>query len=542
MQEVARLLASSELLLLFVTILSGLLLGRVSAGGIKLGIAGVLFAGLGLSLLASGHGVKLQIAPEIKEVGLVLFVYSVGLTSAPGFFRAFQKAGVKYNVAMLVALAVAAGVVVVANQWLGVSSGIAAGAFAGALTNTPALAAAADRLAGTGHELEPVLAYSITYPFGVVGGLLLFRLYWAFNAKRQAGKKQTERVVPHIESATCRIENAPAIGQAIGGLRVRDELGVIISRVRHEGTTTVPTKYTQLFQGDVLTMVGEAASVARAIEFFGVRVHESAPPMGERPVDMRRILVSKRKLAGRTIGELNLAERFHAQVTRLRRADVDLVPTDETRIQVGDRLRVVAAREDLKSIAEYFGDSERELATVDFVALGLGIALGLLIAKIPIPVPFLDTTVSLGFAGGPLIMALILGWIGRLGPLVFSIPYETNTTLRELGILMFLAGVGVTAGGSLATVGGGEALTIFGVGAAVTLSAAIVSLIGLRLFAKADPIAAIGATTGLQTQPANLAAGYEMVGRREEIYIAYAMTYPVAMIGKILIAQLVAAM
>lgn len=539
MQEVARLLAGSELLLLFATILAGLLLGRISLGGLKLGIAGVLFAGLGLSLVASRYGVELRLAPELKEVGLVLFVYSVGLTSAPGFFTAFQKTGVSYNLAMLAALAAAAGTVAVASRVFTLGPGISAGLFAGALTNTPALAAASDRLAGTVHELEPVLAYSITYPFGVVGGLLSFRLYWSLTARKLAGKSHHEKVVVPIESAVCRVENEPAMGHAIGELKVRDTLGVVISRVQRGEETTVPTKYTLLTKGDVLTIVGEADAVTRAIEFFGSRMDEVVPP-GERQVDMRRILVSKRKFAGRTLAQLHLAERFHAQATRLRRADVDLVPTSDTRLQVGDRLRIVAPRENMKAIATYFGDSERELATVDFVALALGIALGLLVAKIPFPL--FGTTLSLGIAGGPLLVALLLGYVGRAGPLTFSIPYETNAALRELGILLFLAGVGVTAGGSLTNVALGEALVVFGVGALVTLSAVLVSLLGLRTFAKADDIAAIGATSGLQTQPANLAAAYELVGRREEIYVAYAITYPVAMIGKILIAQLLAAL
>lgn len=539
MQEVARLLAGSELLLLFATVLAGLLLGRISLGGLKLGIAGVLFAGLGLSLAASRYGIELRLAPELKEVGLVLFVYSVGLTSAPGFFTAFQKTGVSYNLAMLAALAAAAGTVAIAAHVFDLGPGISAGLFAGALTNTPALAAASDHLAGTVHELEPVLAYSITYPFGVVGGLLSFRLYWSLTARKLAGKSHHEKVVAPIESAVCRVENEPAMGHAIGELKVRDALGVVISRVQRGEETTVPTKYTLLTKGDVLTIVGEADAVARAIEFFGSRMDEVLPP-GERQVDMRRILVSRRKFAGRTLAQLHLAERFHAQATRLRRADVDLVPTGDTRLQVGDRLRIVAPRENMKAIAAYFGDSERELATVDFVALALGIALGLLVAKIPFPL--FGTTLSLGIAGGPLLVALLLGYVGRAGPLTFSIPYETNAALRELGILLFLAGVGVTAGGSLANVALGEALVVFGVGALVTLSAAIVSLLGLRAFAKADDISAIGATSGLQTQPANLAAAYELVGRREEIYVAYAITYPVAMIGKILIAQLLAAL
>ncbi len=536
MTGLAELLGKNELFLLFFTVLAGLVLGRLRFKGVTLGVAGVLFAGLGLSAAFGTKASDLRIAPELKELGLVLFVYMVGLTSAPGFFTAFRKSGVRFNTAALAALASAALLTFGAGQVFGLGPGMQAGLFAGALTNTPALAAASDRLAGTKEALDPILAYSITYPFGVIAGLLAFRGFWALSKRRQTdGTGPVER--QKIASATCVVDTPEAIAAAIGELKVRDALGVLISRVRRGTALTVPTKYTRLAVGDVITIVGEAGAVERAVAYFGALVEDHLDD-SRRDVDMRRILVSRRKFVGKRIEGLDLPGRFNAQVTRLRRADIDLVPSDDMRLELGDRLRIVAPRANLPAVAQYFGDSERELAAVDFIALSLGLSLGLLVAKIPIPL--FGTTVSLGIAGGPLLVALLLGWLGRTGPLAWSIPYETNTALRELGILLFLAGVGVSAGSELDRVSGLAALRLFGIGAVITLTSTAVALGVLRKFARATVISALGATSGVQTQPAILAAAYEMVGRREEIYVAYAITYPVAMIGKILLAQVLA--
>jgi putative transport protein len=535
MELLRHLLARHELLLIFVVILAGLLVGRVELRGIKLGSAGVLFAGL-----AFGAGLEPVLGAGtamLKEVGLVLFVYCVGLTSAPGLLSAWSKGGLRLNAVVVAALVLAAAAAVVGGRWLGLDRGLIAGVFCGALTNTPALGAAADRLAGTALALSPVLGYSVTYPLGVLGALVSFRVFASARRARLAEeKRQHDESQVTIASACITVAAPSVVGRSIGELRVRDAVGVVISRLRRNGEVIVPTKYTVLCSGDLVTVVGAEPAIAAAVALLGTLSSEHLEAQRDR-VDVRRILMSHQALVGCTLGGLELDRKFNAQVTRVRRADLDMVPTDELVLQRGDRLRVVAPVERLPEISRFFGDSERELAELDYVALALGVGAGLVLARVPLPIA--GTSLELGSAGGPLIVALILGRFGRTGRFVWSIPYEANLVLRELGLLLFLAGVGLSAGGHLGDVMSRDGLAMLGLGAVVTLLAASVALPLAHTWGRASVTSSLGAATGMQTQPATLSAAYELCGRSEETYVAYALVYPTAMIGKILLAQLI---
>jgi putative transport protein len=237
------------------------------------------------------------------------------------------------------------------------------------------------------------------------------------------------------------------------------------------------------------------------------------------------------------LSELDLERRFNAQITRVRRADVDLLASDALRLELGDRLRVVAHPPQLRELSAFLGDSERELAEVDYVALGLGLCAGLLLARLPLPL--FGNQFTLGNAGGPLVVALVLGRLARNRSLVWAMPHEANHTLRELGLLLFLAGVGVTAGGRLDGVLNRQGWLMLALGGAVTLVTTAVALPLLRGWARASVISSLGSASGLQTQPATLAAAFELSKCSDETYVAYALVYPVAMIAKILLAQVI---
>ena len=537
MEHLAAWLTGHELLLLFAVILVGLLLGRVHVAGVHLGIAGVLFAGLLLSAWLQPPAGKLTLAPQLKELGLVLFVYCVGLTSGPGFFSAWRSRGLRLNLATLAALVAGALVACLGGKLLGLDRGQIAGVFCGALTNTPALGAASERLTGTELESHPALAYSVCYPFGVLGALLLSRWFARFRREDLAREKAIRAAAQTgIESANLEVSQAKVIGHSVGELRVRDAVGVIISRLQRGYNQLVPTKYTVLAEGDVITVVGSSSAIQAAVELFGALSPERLEIRRDR-VDMRRVLVSKHELVGLKLSELDLERRFNAQVTRLRRADVDLVPSGDIRLELGDRLRVVAPTERLRELGMFLGDSERELAELDYVALALGLCAGLLLARLPLPL--FGTSLTLGAAGGPLLAALVLGRLGRTGSLVWAMPFEANHTLRELGLLLFLAGVGVSAGGQLGGVLSQRGLLLFALGAVVTLATSGIGLALMQRWARASAISSLGAASGLQTQPATLAAAFELSEHSEETYVAYALVYPLAMIGKILLAQLI---
>lgn len=539
MHWIIELLTTNELFLLFTVIVLGLLLARVEVKGVRIGIAGVLFAGLGVSAVLSPRAPELALAPELKELGLVLFVYCVGLSSGPGFFAAFRSQGLKLNLAMLAALLVGALVAVVGGNVAGLDRGYIAGVFCGALTNTPALGAASDQLLGSALALHPVIAYSVSYPLGVLGALLSFRAFVGWRRARLSAEIAEQQVSQHppIANGNFVVTQNELARRSIGELGIRSNIGVVISRLRRNGDVIVPTKYTALELGDVVTAVGTSVDLARAAAYFGATSEDHLEIRRDR-VDMRRVLVSKRDHVGCSLSELDLERRFNAQVTRLRRADLDIVPSPDLRLELGDRLRVVAPTDRLPALSAFFGDSERELAEIDFVALALGLCAGLLLGQIPISI--LGTTLELGTAGGPLVVSLLVGRLGRTGPLVWALPYEANTLIRELGLLLFLAGVGTSAGGKLAGVLDQQGLAMLVLGAVVTLVTSGVALVLAELWAKASVVSSLGASSGMQTQPATLAAAYELGGRSEETYVAYAVVYPVAMIAKILLAQVIA--
>jgi putative transport protein len=257
--------------------------------------------------------------------------------------------------------------------------------------------------------------------------------------------------------------------------------------------------------------------------------------------DYRRIFVSNTHVAGRTIGELRLQEKFGAVITRVRRGDVDFLPHEDMVLELGDRVRVLTATGQMGRVTSYFGDSYRAVSEVDIMTFSLGLALGLLLGTVPLPLPG-DITIKLGFAGGPLIVALILGTVGRTGPMVWSLPYGANMTLRQIGLVFFLAGIGTRAGYSFfSTFSKGGGLAIFAMGAAITCITTLVALwVGHRLL-KIPFSLLIGMIAGLQTQPAVLGYALEQTGN-DLPNIGYASVYPVATIGKIVAVQLLLAL
>ncbi|MFH0944376.1 MAG: TrkA C-terminal domain-containing protein, partial [Planctomycetota bacterium] len=537
-----KIILGSEPLLLFLVIASGFLLGQIRIRGFKLGVAGVLFAGLFFGGWRPEGTPSFSIAHQVMEVGLILFVYMIGLTSGPGFFASLKTQGLRFNLAMVCALFTGALATLLIGQRMGLEASQISGVFCGGLTNTPALAAVTQLVnnSGIGDAANAAVGYSMAYPFGVLGGMLSFQLFlWVYRraaATERADAESRVRARSHLVSATFEIRNPKLFNRAIGELRIRDEIGLIISRLRQGDRVSIPTKYSVLHEGDLVKAVGTEENVVGAEAYFGARSQEHLEELGSALITMRRILVSQKELAGKSIEDLELDRRFNAQITRVRRADIDMVPENTTVIQLGDRVRVVMPSDRSTEVSQFFGDSERDVSEIDYTALTLGISLGVLIGMIPLPIPG-GSYVSLGFAGGPLVAGLILGRLGRTGRLVWSIPLEANHVLSHIGLLFFLAAVGVMAGGRFFEALLSDGWQLFLLGALTTSITTALTLLLLRHYGKATVVEAIGATSGMQTQPATLARAYEL-SKSEETYVAYATTYPVAMVGKILIAQL----
>ncbi|MFO7170512.1 MAG: TrkA C-terminal domain-containing protein, partial [Chloroflexota bacterium] len=466
-----EILRSNPLLLLFVVAALGYPLGRITVRGTSLGVAAVLFVGLAFGSLDPDLGL-----PEvIYQLGLIIFVYTIGLSSGPGFFAALRRKGLRDNLLVAGAILLATALTAAAALALGFSPALAAGVLAGSLTNTPALASAIEQLQRSAapnlEQLlgEPVVGYSVTYPMGVCGAILMIVIAQRLWRTDYAAEQRAMRGIAQrrLANQTIRVTRPDAGTEPIEDLVRRHGWDVIIGRVKHQGALSLAGGKTRLMPGDLVSIVGAPAELARVTEYLGEPVDERLEHERSE-LDYRRIFVSSPSVAGRRLRDLQLPEQFGAVVTRVRRGDVELLPRGDMVIELGDRVRVVAPRSQMDAVTAFFGDSYRSLSEIDVLTFSLGIALGVLLGLVPFPLPG-GLTLRLGFAGGPLLVALVLGALERTGPMIWSMPYSANLTLRQLGLVLFLAGVGTRSGnvfastltqaGGLATAVGDDAIS-----------------------------------------------------------------------------------
>ncbi len=529
------LLAGSPLLLLFGVAGLGFLLGKVRVGGFSLGVSAVLFAGIAVGALDP----RLRLPEIVHLFGLVTFVYVVGLGSAPGFFASLRRRGLQATALALGCVSLAALLVGTIASALGLPAETAAGLFAGATTNTPALASVVDAIGEAGDHAGAVLGYSLAYPFGVLGVLasiaLVPRVFRVDLGAESVGPDDAPGLGVRVETATVLVDNdIPEM--SAGFLRAHLGLRVVFSRVRRGDRLAIVTDDFVLHRGDEVGLVGERPHLDHAIKRLG-RVADEQLELDRTAIDFRRMVVSNAALAERPIAELALGDRFGAVITRVRRGDDEFVAEPSTVLELGDAVRVVAPRDRIPAIARLLGDSQRALAEIDVISFSLGIGLGLLLGQLAIPLPG-DRSFTLGFAGGPLVVGLALGRIGRSGPLVWTLPHAAGMTLRQVGLVLFLAGIGTRAGWAFAeAVERGGVLTAIGLGMFVTLAVTwLTLLIGHRVL-RIPASVVVGMVAGVQTQPADLAFACERT-RNEVPAMGYAAVYPVATIAKIVLAQL----
>jgi putative transport protein len=538
-------LAANPLLLLFLVAAIGYPLGRLSIGGVRLGVATVLFAGLAVGALDA----RLRLPEVVYLLGLLLYVYTIGLASGPGFFQALRRKGVRDNMLVGGVLVLAMLLTLGLGRLLDLDGATAAGLFAGSLTNTPALAAALESIrARAPAELietmraRPVVGYSIAYPMGVLGMIAalavaarLWKIDFSAEAERldgAAGQKLNTRTIEVLRE---RATSVPLT-------RIAREEGwdVVFTRVEDSGSVSVVDPSTIVAFGAHVTAVGTAEMLDRVEQTLGRR-GERKLELDRTDIDYRRIFVSSRTVIGRTLREIELPGRFGAVVTRVRRGDVELLPHANMVLEPGDRVRVVARRERMDEISRFFGDSYRALSEVDVTSFALGLFIGLLIGLVPIPLPG-GGVLRLGLAGGPLLVGLVLGAKAFTGPLIWTLPYSANLTIRQLGLVLFLAGIGTQAGYPFArTLMSAEGALLLGAGTLITCGAALLLLwAGHRIFA--IPLSLLsGMLAGMQTQPAVLGFATEQTGN-DLPNVGYATVYPTAMIAKILLVQVLLAL
>jgi putative transport protein len=530
----------------FVCVL-GMALGSLKFRGIGLGTAGVLFAGIALGNF--GEPVDHQTLAFVKEFGLILFVFAIGLQLGPGFFAAFRQQGLKFN--LLAAAIVLCGVAVapLAGWIAGLEKAAVPGIFAGASTNTPSLGAATQTLSSlpnlTARQVNmPAVAYAVTYPtaiVGIIGTLLLLKSVFRIDASREAEEfaAKTRGKVEPLEHRTLLVTNPKLDGLRIDSIPARAECGVTISRVRNGNRTVVATDAMRIHRNDRMLVVGTSAALEQFERVVGDRSGEDLVLEGSGITD-RRVVVTERSALGKTIHELDLDERFQVAVTRVTRADLEMTAIPNLRLQFGDQLRIVGDEEDLDKAAKAVGNSLKEINATHFIPFFIGIVLGIALGTIPIVFPGLPQPVRLGLAGGPLIAALVLGRIGRIGPHVWHMPVNTNLAFREFGIALFFAAVGLSAGGSFfQTVFSSTGIYWLLAGLSVTvLPLLLVGVLG-RLLLKLNFIELSGLLAGSMTDPPALAFACNVAGS-DAPTVSYATVYPLTTLLRILAAQILA--
>lgn len=533
-------LIENPLLLLFIVSALGYAIGRIKIQGSSLGVAAVLFVGLAVGALDP----RLALPEIIFLLGLVIFVYSIGLSSGPGFFASFTPRGLRDNVFVLGVLVIAAVIAFALAYLLGLQGTIVAGMFAGSLTNTPALAGVVDVLRASGASeavlTEPVIGYSIAYPVGVLGmifAVLAGRWLWRIDYQAESEKLRGFHLVEQAFFNRTIVVTQPQV-TGIPLHQLIDDHGwdILVTRIKRNGTTFLAGANITLELGDLVNALGAPADVDAAMHGLGEASSEQLTyDLSE--YDSRRIFVSNPDIAGRRLADLRLPQQYGALVTRVRQGDIDLLADGNTVLELGDRVRVVAKRDELPKLTKLFGDSYKALSEINLLSFGVGAMLGLLIGLVPIPLPA-GLTLELGYAGGPLLVALILGALRRTGPIVWTLPYSANLTLRQFGLTLLLAGIGVRSGytffSTLAQSGG---VVIFLAGASITLVVAFLTLwLGYKVLKIPYPMLT-GMLAALQTQPAVL--GFSLEQSKNEIpNIGYALVFPIATISKIVLAQL----
>ncbi|MCR6630728.1 MAG: putative transporter [Magnetospirillum sp.] len=537
---------AQALLVLSAVAALGLGLGQIKIGGVKLGVGGALFAGL-----AFGHfgiGMDATMLGFAREFGLVLFVYAIGVSVGPGFFEAFKKDGLALNL-MAVAIVLTGTLTAVAVHVLGgIELPAALGILSGAVTNTPSLAAAQQVLSdlnvsGAGAVLGQ--AYAVAYPFGIVGillSMLLVRVAFGLNAKTAAKEFEAARAAGYtaVETVNVVVRNPAVVGCQLRELEELKEMGVVLSRVLHDGTQHVVSAEDVLAEGDVVLAVGPRNKLERLKRLIGPIADIDLKAMETTDVAWERMVVTHSAVLGKSLGELNFRANHNVVISRVSRGGLDLVPGAHLKLQFGDILTAVGDPQSFAAVAALVGNRSKALLETQMIPIFIGIALGMLLGSLPIVLPGLPAPVQLGLAGGPLVVAIVLSRLGHVGPLVWFMPPPANHMMRDFGIALFLAAVGVKSGtGFVDTLLHGDGLRWMAFGALVTLVPLLVVGIGGYLLTRTNYLSLCGVLAGSMTDPPALAFAQGLSSSEAPI-LAYATVYPLVMVMRVVAPQLVA--
>ncbi|MBN1968631.1 MAG: putative transporter [Candidatus Delongbacteria bacterium] len=531
---------ASTVIFISLTGVIGVMLGKLHVKKVKLGIAGVLFAGLAIAHF--GAELDAHVSHFIREFGLILFVYSIGIEVGPRFFNSLKNEGLKLNgfAALIVFLGFLTAFVI--YKITGIDPAAITGIMSGAVTNTPGLGAAqqvmSDLKISNGVELAG-MGYAVAYPFGIIGIILTMMIVRTFfNIKiENEVQSYTESLGSNqnkLESVKISITNPNLFGKKISYIKTMVDKELVISRIFRNDEFIVATENEVLQEGDKLIGVSNTSLIENLTVKIGkVEISEKREITGD--MAMAHILITNRKIAGKTIQQIGIYRRYEANITRIYRSGIEILATLNTIVEMGDTVRVVGKKDLLNDIKNELGNSVRELAIPNTLPIFLGIFLGVILGSLPIFIPGLPAPAKLGMAGGPLLIAILLGHKGRVGSFDFYMTPGANHMLREIGIILFLACVGLSSGGKFVETiaNGGYMWMVYG--ALITFIPIIIVGVIARM-RKVNYLKICGVLAGSMTDPPALEFA-NSIAQVQAQSTAYATVYPLTMFLRVLLAQ-----
>ncbi len=522
----------------------GVLLGKIKFFGVSLGVTFVLFAGILMGHF--GFTAETHILHFLRDFGLILFVYCIGLQVGPSFFSSFKKGGMTLN--LLAVMIVVLNIVVmlaiyfIANGQVGLPMMV--GIMYGAVTNTPGLGAAQEALNQLHYTGDPIaLGYACAYPLGVVGIIgsmivirYIFRISFAKEESQLKNQDADLKHKPHM--IHLEVRNESINGKTL--LQVKNFLGrpFVCSRIRHEGHVSIPNHETIFYTGDQLFIVCSEEDAEAIVAFIGKEIEVDWEKQ-DMPMVSRRILVTKSEINGKKLGSMHFRSMYGVNVTRVNRSGMDLFADPNLVLQVGDRVMVVGQQDAVERVAGVLGNQLKRLDTPNIVTIFVGIFLGIFLGSLPIAFPGMPTPVKLGLAGGPLVVAILIGRFGYKLKLVTYTTMSANMMLREIGIVLFLASVGIEAGESFVqTVVEGDGLFYVGYGFLITIIPLLLVGIFARWYYKVNYFTLMGLIAGSTTDPPALAYANQVSGN-DAPSVGYSTVYPLSMFLRIIAGQMI---
>lgn len=529
----------------------GLWIGNWRIYGVGLGIGGVLFGGIIVGHFAQTYALDLNgdMLHFIQEFGLILFVYTIGIQVGPGFFSSLRVSGLRLN-GFAVLMVVLSGIVTaLIHKLFAVPLPVILGVFSGAVTNTPALGAGQQILTDLGSDPALVdkmgMGYAMAYPFGICGILLvmwLLRLIFRISVDAEARDFDAKNGLKHelLQTMNISVRNPNLAGMPIHSIPIINSDEIVCSRLKRGEHLMVPLPDTVLELGDLIHLVGQKQDLENARLVIGDQVDTSLSTRGT-ALQVSRVVVTNEKVLGKKIRDLNLKQKYDVVISRLNRSGVELVASSNASLQFGDILNLVGRPESIDRVADIVGNAQQKLQQVQMLPVFIGIGLGVLLGSIPLFIPGFPAALKLGLAGGPLVVALILGRIGSIGKLYWFMPPSANLALRELGIVLFLSVVGLKSGGNFVdTLLNGDGLSWIGYGILITAIPLLTAGILARAMAKMNYLTICGMLAGSMTDPPALAFANGLHPTSGAAALSYATVYPLAMFLRIMSPQLLA--